>query len=214
MAGHHPLPSRRLWAILLLFSAALSNAFSFSLQHGPSLNRKEVFLRMSSKDMHKQLFKSLTAAAVLSTAFNFASPSLANPTISLEESVQALEKAQQRSDTLSAMASVYEASQEKTLLARARYKYRIVSALNEKRVQLNQDWDSSLSFANGELKRRVDPLRTVDLSSYLKVAPFVGGGLYLSALFVQQALPELFILAYPLAAVAFFAPIVFIVLTT
>eukprot|EP00981_Chlorochromonas_danica_P004356 scaffold869_cov160-Ochromonas_danica.AAC.10 len=123
MAGHHPLPSRRLWAILLLFSAALSNAFSFSLQHGPSLNRKEVFLRMSSKDMHKQLFKSLTAAAVLSTAFNFASPSLANPTISLEESVQALEKAQQRSDTLSAMASVYEASQEKTLLARARYKY-------------------------------------------------------------------------------------------
>lgn len=89
-----------------------------------------------------------------------------------------------------------------------------MNALNEKRVQLNQDWDSSLSFANGELKRRVDPLRTVDLSSYLKVAPFVGGGLYLSALFVQQVLPELFIFAYPLAAVAFFAPIVFIVLTT
>lgn len=117
------LPSRRLWALLLLFSAALSNAFSFSLQHAPSLKRKEVCLRMSFADQRKQLVKSLTAAAVLSTTFNFASPSLANPTISLEESVQALEKAQQRSDTLSAMASVYEASQEKTLLARARYKY-------------------------------------------------------------------------------------------
>lgn len=47
-----------------------------------------------------------------------------------------------------------------------------------------------------------------------QVAPFVGGAGYLGALFVQQALPELFIFAYPLAVAVFAAPIAFIVLAT
>ena len=59
-----------------------------------------------------------------------------------------------------------------------------------------------------------DPFRTVDLSGYLKVAPFVGGAGYLAALFVQQTLPELFVFAYPLAVFVFAAPIAFIVLAT
>ena len=66
----------------------------------------------------------------------------------------------------------------------------------------------------GELKRRVDPYRTVDLSDYLKIAPFVGGAGYLFALFVQQALPELFIFAYPLAVAVFVLPIIYIVIAT
>jgi hypothetical protein len=64
------------------------------------------------------------------------------------------------------------------------------------------------------LKRRVDPLRTVDLGPYLKIAPFIGGACYLGALFVQQFLPELFLFAYPAAVGVFVLPIIFIVLVT
>ena len=63
---------------------------------------------------------------------------------------------------------------------------RIVKAINEKRVQLSDVWNNVLSYESGELKRRVDPLRTVDLSPYLSVAPWVGGVCYLAAIFVQQ----------------------------
>lgn len=89
-----------------------------------------------------------------------------------------------------------------------------MNALNEKRVKLSREWDQALGFANSEVKRKVDPFRTVDLGPYLKVAPLIGGACYLGALFVQQALPELFMLAYPLAVFVFAAPIVFIILTT
>ena len=47
-----------------------------------------------------------------------------------------------------------------------------------------------------------------------QVAPVVGGVGYLGALFVQQALPELFIFAYPLAVAVFAIPIVFIIVAT
>ena len=95
---------------------------------------------------------------------------------------------------------------------------------------LNDKWDQALSYASGELKRRVDPFRTVDLGGYLSVAPFVGGALYLSILAIQQVtkfffvtmnliyilqtLPEIFSLAYPAGVFVFIAPIIFIVLTT
>jgi len=81
-------------------------------------------------------------------------------------------------------------------------------------VLLNSVWDQALSYESKELKRRVDPLRTVDLSPYLSIAPYVGGGCYLAALFVQQTLPELFIFAYPAAVFIFTAPIVFVILAT
>lgn len=71
-----------------------------------------------------------------------------------------------------------------------------------------------MSYASGELKRRSDPFRTVDLKGYLEVAPFVGGAGYLGALFVQQTLPELFVFAYPFAVFVFTVPIAFIVLST
>lgn len=91
---------------------------------------------------------------------------------------------------------------------------RIINAVNKKHVMLSNEWDQPLAYESGELKRRVDPYRTVDLEGYLKAAPVVGGVGYLGALFVQQALPELFIFAYPLAVFVFVAPIAFIVLTT
>jgi len=90
---------------------------------------------------------------------------------------------------------------------------RIIDAINSKHIELSRDWDEPLNYAGKELKRRVDPYRTVDLKDYLSVAPYVGGAAYLAALLVQQTLPELFIFAYPAAVFVFAAPIAFIILT-
>ena len=109
---------------------------------------------------------------------------------------------------------VFEAAESKTLLTRTKYKYRIITAINKQRVALSNVWDQPLGYASGELKRRADPFRTVDLKNYLSIAPYVGGVCYLGALFVQQTLPELFIFAYPAAVFIFVSPILFTILTT
>lgn len=138
------------------------------------------------------------------------SPSLA----SLETAINTLESAQNRADTIQGLADVFEAAGSKTLLVRTKYKTRIIEAINKKHVSLNNEWDSILGYESGELKRRVDPFRTVDLKGYLQIAPLVGGVCYLGALFVQQAIPELFVFAYPGAVLVFVFPIIFTVLTT
>ena len=192
----------------------------------------------------------------------------------LEQSIQTLEASSTRSEVIQSLADVFEAAGTKTLLVRTKYKYvsndgselltlervgnirssyqnvinffqRIVNAINDKHRRLNNEWDQALGYASGELKRRADPLRTVDLGNdhrnlicslktdricncnsllpcisfqstggYLKIAPFVGGAGYLGSLFVQQALPELFVFAYPIAVFVFAAPIVFIIIAT
>lgn len=38
-----------------------------------------------------------------------------------------------------------------------------MNAINDKHRKLNNEWDQALGYASGELKRRADPLRTVDL---------------------------------------------------
>ena len=92
------------------------------------------------------------------------------------------------------------------------FSQRIVEAVNNKRSQLGSEWDTPLRYEAGEVKRRVDPYRTVDLSGYLRIAPFIGGLLYIGLIFIQQALPELFGLAYPAAVAVFTVPIVFIII--
>lgn len=162
--------------------------------------------------------------------------------ISMEKAIQGLEVAETRGDAVQAMADLYEVVQSKTLLARSKFKYvsdstvhifidyfcrcklisicicifiskRIVEAINDKHAKLNSVWDDVLNYESRELKRKVDPLRTVDLKEYLKIAPYIGGVGYLVALFVQQKLPELFGFAYPAAVFVFAAPIIFIITT-
>lgn len=83
-----------------------------------------------------------------------------------------------------------------------------------KHIKFQNEWDQALTYASKEVKRRVDPFRTVDLGPYLKVAPYVGGAVYLAALFVQQTLPEYFIYAYPIGVFIFTVPIIFIITAT
>eukprot|EP01035_Chromulina_nebulosa_P019386 gene19386-25254_t len=134
-------------------------------------------------------------------------------TYNLEKSIESLENAESRQEVVQSLADLYEASGAKTLLARSKYKYRINDAINKQHEKFGSNWDQILSYESKELKRRVDPFRTADLSSYLKIAPFIGGALYLGTLFVQQSIPELFIFAYPAAVFVLVIPVVYIVLT-
>lgn len=169
------------------------------------------------KNISKGIKTAIVAAAIASTSLDtlvYAAPAGPPVTIGfLEEKIKSLETSTTRSEVIQALADVFEAAGSKTLLVRTKYKYRIITAINEKRVMLANEWDQALGYASGELKRRTDPYRTVDLSSYLKIAPIVGGVGYLGAIFVQSALPELFVFAYPLAVFIFAAPIAFIIIT-
>jgi hypothetical protein len=163
---------------------------------------------------HDKTLKKLIASGVFALSLcnpvNAAGPTLA----SLETAITSLESATNRADAVQGMADVFEAAGTKTLLVRTKYKSRIISAINNQHKSLNNEWDSVLGYESGELKRRVDPFRTVDLKGYLQIAPLVGGACYLGALFVQQAIPEAFVFAYPVAVFVFAAPIIFTVLTT
>lgn len=46
---------------------------------------------------------------------------------------------------------------------------RIITAINDKRRLLNNEWDNVLGYNANELKRRADPLRTVDLGKIIRV---------------------------------------------
>jgi hypothetical protein len=130
--------------------------------------------------------------AVTSVDLSFAASDTPSPITRsvLEQSIQTLEASNTRSEVIQSLADVFEAAGTKTLLVRTKYKYvskrassamarkprliqtiniskfnlqRIVNAINDKHRKLNNEWDQALGYASGELKRRADPLRTVDL---------------------------------------------------
>lgn len=170
--------------------------------------------------IHSSIRSAIGCLLVCGSFFQDINPSLALPTATkttkitaqqLENTITTFEQANTRDETVQAFADLYDATGEKTLLARTKYKNRVITAINDKRSKLSSDWDQALGFESKELKRRVDPYRTVDLAGYLKIAPYIGGAGYLGALFVQQAIPELFIFAYPFAVFVLTAPIIFII---
>ena len=184
------------------------------------MRSQDVFMTM--KRTENEFSKPLThntpniiAAGMMALTLNTGEVQAAGTsTAALETAITSLESATSRADTIQGLADVFEAAETKTLLVRTKYKTRIIKAINKKHVDLNNDWDSVLGYESGELKRRVDPFRTVDLKDYLKIAPLAGGACYLGALFIQQAVPELFVFAYPGAVLLFALPIVFTIITT
>lgn len=75
-------------------------------------------------------------------------------------------------------------------------------------------WDESeeVAAAYGFLKRQFDPYRLVELAPFLSWAPFFGGLIYLSLLFVQGQFPDFFPPAYVLGAGVILGPILAIYL--
>jgi hypothetical protein len=107
-------------SLLLLCLLPACSALQLQIQ---SKSAPKVALHMSQSPWINQVIKSLTATAIICSSLN--GPAQAAPTsISVFESaVAALEQAETRSDSLDAMASVFEASGTKSLLAKTRFKY-------------------------------------------------------------------------------------------
>jgi hypothetical protein len=121
----------------------------------------------------KTLVASVLASAIFLESTTLApSPSVAATitTVGLEAAINTFETAETREETVQAFADLFEAAGQKTLLTRTKYKSRIINAINTKRVKLNSQWDQALGYESGELKRRVDPYRTVDLKGFLQVS--------------------------------------------
>mmetsp|Transcript_4195 Transcript_4195/g.5466 ORF Transcript_4195/g.5466 Transcript_4195/m.5466 type:complete len:298 (+) Transcript_4195:200-1093(+) len=72
-------------------------------------------------------------------------------------------------------------------------------------------WSKDNQFAFDFLKSKLDPLHMVELQGYLKILPFLGGGMYLVALAVQQFVRDLFPVAYLVSAAVVFFPIVVLI---
>ena len=74
-------------------------------------------------------------------------------------------------------------------------------------------WSENNEFAFQFLREKLDPFHTAELSGYLKFVPFYGAILYGAALAVQQFARGLFPVAYFVSVVAFFGPIIVLVLS-
>lgn len=78
---------------------------------------------------------------------------------------------------------------------------------NRKANIASNTWNQDNEYAFDFLKTRLDPLHMVELSSYLKVLPFLGGAMYLAVLGVQQFARGIFEVAYVVSALVVFVPI-------
>ena len=92
-------------------------------------------------------------------------------------------------------------------------KERLVEALvNSRQGGLKQgQWSENNQFAYEFLKEKLDPFHTYELSGYMSIVPVYGTVLYLAVLAVQQLARGLFPAAYIAGVLAFFAPIIALV---
>ena len=80
--------------------------------------------------------------------------------------------------------------------------------LAERRNDANLWTDETIAIFK-ELRGDFDPTRSFELTGFLNIAGFVGGALYLAALFVQWTLPEIFPAAYIVFVGVFAAPFLY-----
>lgn len=73
-------------------------------------------------------------------------------------------------------------------------------------------WSEENEYAFEFLRTKLDPYHMTELSGYLGVVPFYGAAIYIVVLAVQQLFRDAFQIAYLVGVVAFFAPIVGLVL--
>lgn len=86
----------------------------------------------------------------------------------------------------------------------------VISA-KEAGLQANQ-WSEENQYAFEFLRTKLDPYHMSELSGFLGVVPFYGAAIYVVVLAVQQLFRDAFQVAYLVGVVAFFAPIVGLVL--
>eukprot|EP00536_Pseudo-nitzschia_multiseries_P017503 jgi/Psemu1/264339/estExt_Genewise1Plus.C_15920001 len=76
----------------------------------------------------------------------------------------------------------------------------------------NNQWSENNQYAFEFLRQKLDPFHTTELRGYLGIVPYYGAALYLAVLAVQQFFRDGFQVAYLVGVVAFFAPILGLIL--
>ena len=78
-------------------------------------------------------------------------------------------------------------------------------------VNANQ-WSEENEYAYQFLRGKLDPYHMFELSGFLSVVPYYGAAIYVVVLAIQQLFRDAFQVAYLVGVVAFFAPIIGLVL--
>ena len=78
-------------------------------------------------------------------------------------------------------------------------------------LKANQ-WSEENEYAFEFIRGKLDPYHMNELSGFLGIVPFYGAAIYIVVLAIQQLFRDAFQIAYLVGVVAFFAPIVGLVL--
>ncbi len=73
-------------------------------------------------------------------------------------------------------------------------------------------WSEENEYAYEFLRGKLDPFHMTELSGFLGIVPYYGAAIYVVVLAIQQLFRDAFQVAYIVGVVAFFAPIVGLVL--
>jgi len=99
-----------------------------------------------------------------------------------------------------------------TLLTESEKERLVEGIISNRKIGITTgQWNENNEFAYDFLKGRLDPLHMYELSGFLNFVPIYGAILYLTVLAIQQNIRSLFIPAYLVGVVAFFAPILALV---
>jgi len=93
-------------------------------------------------------------------------------------------------------------------------KERLVESVIDARkagLKTNQ-WSENNEYAFDFLRQKLDPFHTTELRGFLSIVPYYGAAIYLAVLAVQQLFRDAFQVAYLVGVVAFFAPILGLIL--
>uniref|UniRef100_A0A7S2XUD1 Uncharacterized protein n=1 Tax=Fibrocapsa japonica TaxID=94617 RepID=A0A7S2XUD1_9STRA len=131
----------------------------------------------------------------------------------VSEAIEALKSSEGPRQISNALEGIYNLIQDEDgPLVETADKKLVVQKVREKKASSQAVWTAENEIEFSVIKRKLDPYNTVVLGPYLKVAPFVGGAIYLALIWVQQSLPRVFDYAYIVGALAFAAPIFIIAL--
>lgn len=99
-----------------------------------------------------------------------------------------------------------------TLLTESEKERLVAAVVDSRRAGIAQDqWNENIEKAFGELRGKLDPFHMSEISGFLGFVPFYGAFLYLGVFAVQQKARDLFPAAYGIGVVAFFVPILALV---
>lgn len=100
-----------------------------------------------------------------------------------------------------------------SLLTESEKERLVEGVIDTRKAGLNaKQWSEENEYAYQFLRGKLDPYHMFELSGFLSIVPYYGAAIYVVVLAVQQFFRDAFQVSYVVGAVAFFAPIIGLVL--